>query len=227
MTRRRQRQQAEEATRSRRLRPLNPRQAEYLKAIRDHPVTVAYGPAGTGKTYLPAVRAAEMLDRGEVERLIICRPAVAACGEQHGFLPGDIRRKLEPWAAPVVEAVEDSFGSKTKVDQLIKDGVIQTIPFTYLRGRTFRKAFVLLDESQNTTPEQMKLFTTRLGEGVKVVISGDVGQGDIKGDSGLADLLRMVERHDALREFVGVVRFGVEDVERSAICQAFVQAYGG
>lgn len=228
MTRRRQRQVQQQEDRSRRLRPLNPRQAEYLKTIRDFPVTVAYGPAGTGKTFIPATKAAEMLEAGLIKRIVLCRPAVAGGGENHGYLPGDLRRKLDPWVAPVLDAIEDSVGSKARVDAVIKEGAIVTVPFQYMRGRTFSDAFVILDEAQNTTPDQMMLFTTRIGERSRVVISGDVsgGQSDIRGDSGLADLLRMVDRHEALREFVGVVRFGVEDVERSAICRAFVLAYG-
>lgn len=221
-SRRKQRQEVrrEESERRAPIKPLNPRQRFYLKAIDTTDMVVAYGPAGTAKTYLPSIRAAEMLDRGEIDKIILCRPAVEAT-EKLGALPGDLRRKMQPWVMPVLDAMEERLG-KSKVDEFLKSERIQIVPFAYMRGRTFKRAFIILDEAQNTTPAQMKLFVTRLGQDSKTVVTGDVSQSDIVGDSGLAELARLISKYDLP---VSMIRFTRDDVVRSGLCQAFVEAY--
>lgn len=150
--RRRLRQEQEQP---KKLRPLNSRQAIFLRSINTNPLTVAYGPAGTSKTYIPAWRGIDMIldPANPLQKMILCRPAVPGGGEQHGFLPGDLRRKLEPWAAPILDVVEERVGSKTKVEEMVRNGMIEIIPFQFMRGRTFKGAFIMLDEAQNTAPE--------------------------------------------------------------------------
>ena len=198
--------------------PLNPKQDKYLSAIRNGKLVFGLGPAGTGKTYIAGSAAAEMLESKQVEKIIITRPAVDA-GESLGFLPGELEEKYEPYIAAFRDVLNERLG-KTYVEYLLKIGRIEAQPFAYMRGRTFKNAVVILDEAQNATPEQMKLFLTRIGENCTVIVDGDESQADIK-NSGLMDA---VKRLSYIPE-VKVVQFGTADIVRSGLVQEIVEAY--
>jgi len=212
----------EVATAKRRVTPRSPRQAEYIDKIRNHELIFGVGPAGTGKTYLAVASAAAMLLAGEVDRIILSRPAVEA-GERLGFLPGDIAEKIDPYLRPLYDALYDMLPG----DQVLKrlhEGQIEVAPLAFMRGRTLANAFVILDEAQNTTPMQMKMFLTRMGENSKMVVNGDPSQVDLPlgQKSGLVDAL------DTLKdvEEIGFVRFTGEDVVRHHLVTKVVEAYG-
>jgi phosphate starvation-inducible PhoH-like protein len=200
------------------LRARNPKQDKYMKAIATQAVTFGIGPAGTGKTYIATVMACDMLTRGTIDKIIITRPAVEA-GEKLGFLPGDENEKYAPYIAPFREIMNERIG-KSRVDYLIKTGAIKAEPFAYMRGKTFKNAFVILDEAQNTTKVQLKLLLTRIGENCRVIVDGDIDQTDIS-NSGLQDA---VDRLSYIPT-VSVVEFNVSEVVRSGICGEIVQAY--
>ena len=208
-------------TRKRRIGPRSAAQAHYVKAMREHELVFGLGPAGTGKTYLAVAAAIDLLMAGKVERVILSRPAVEA-GERLGFLPGDLREKVDPYLRPIFDALNDMIPA----DQLAKrlaSGEIEVAPLAFMRGRTLAHAFVILDEAQNTTPVQMKMFLTRLGEGSRMVVTGDPTQIDLPPGtrSGLADAL------EALRgvEDIGIVRFTDKDVVRHRLVARIVGAY--
>lgn len=201
------------------LEPLTEAQRDYDIAIDAHRVIFGIGPAGTGKTWWAAARAAEELDQGRIERIIVTRPAIEA-GESLGFLPGDEHEKYAPYFRPVREALEERLGSGP-VEYMIKAGTIEARPLAYLRGATLKDAWVILDEAQNTTPAQMKMFLTRIGAGAKFIINGDINQKDIPGLSGLADAERRLQGlHN-----VAFIRFTRDDIVRDAMCQAIADRY--
>ena len=215
------REEAGFRTRKRRISARTAGQALYAKAMREHELVFGLGPAGTGKTYLAVAAAVDLLMTGRVERIILSRPAVEA-GERLGFLPGDLRDKVDPYLRPIFDALNDMLPA----DQLQKrlgTGEIEVAPIAFMRGRTLARAFVILDEAQNTTPVQMKMFLTRLGEGSRMVVTGDPTQVDLPpgSRSGLADAL------DALDEVEGVavVRFTERDVVRHPLVARIVSAY--
>ena len=198
-----------------------PRQIEYLRNIQTHDITFAIGPAGTGKTYLAVACAVDALERDAVKRIVLVRPAVEA-GERLGFLPGDMAQKVDPYLRPLFDALQDMF-DPDKVTGFLERGTIEVAPLAFMRGRTLNDSFVILDEAQNTTPEQMKMFLTRLGFGSKMVVTGDITQVDLPKDqkSGLlvvGDILEGVEG-------VAFTRFGGEDVVRHKLVQRIVAAY--
>jgi phosphate starvation-inducible PhoH-like protein len=202
--------------------PKTVNQKRYVDAIRNSTVTFGVGPAGTGKTFLAVALAAAALSRREVNRVILTRPAVEA-GERLGFLPGDLMAKIDPYLRPLFDALHDMMDPE-RVSGYLEKSVIEVAPLAYMRGRTLNDSFVILDEAQNTTPEQMKMFLTRLGFNSKMVITGDVTQVDLPRDqqSGLivvADILHEVEG-------IEFVRFGGEDVVRHRLVQRIVEAYG-
>ena len=198
-----------------------PRQNEYLQAIQQHDITFGVGPAGTGKTYLAVACAVDALLRETVRRLVLVRPAVEA-GERLGFLPGDLAQKVDPYLRPLYDALYDLMGLD-KVTKAFERGVIEIAPLAYMRGRTLNHAFIILDEAQNTTPEQMKMFLTRIGFGSKAVITGDVTQIDlVRGQkSGL------VEARSVLKDVRGIAfqDFLAEDVVRHPLVQKIICAY--
>ena len=198
-----------------------PRQSQYIQNILDHDITFAIGPAGTGKTYLAVACAVDALERDAVKRLVLVRPAVEA-GERLGFLPGDLAQKVDPYLRPLYDALYDLLGFD-KVGKLFERGAIELAPLAYMRGRTLNHSFVILDEAQNTTPEQMKVFLTRIGFGSKAVVTGDITQIDLaRGQkSGL------IEAQEVLKEVRGIAftRFGSEDVVRHPLVQRIVNAY--
>ncbi len=203
------------------LRGRTPRQIEYLNSIQAHDITFGVGPAGTGKTYLAVACAVDALQRDKVKRLVLVRPAVEA-GEKLGFLPGDLAQKVDPYLRPLYDALYDLMGFE-KVDKLFERGTIEIAPLAYMRGRTLNHSFIILDEAQNTTPEQMKMFLTRIGFGTKAVITGDVTQIDLaRGQkSGLIDARTVLQDIEAIAFTI----FQSEDVVRHPIVQAIVNAY--
>ena len=197
------------------------RQAAYVKAIRDHGLVFALGPAGTGKTYLAVAMAVSKLIDGEVDRIILSRPAVEA-GERLGFLPGDLREKVDPYLRPLYDALHDMMPGNLVIKRMA-DGDIEVAPLAFMRGRTLSNAFIILDEAQNTTIGQMKMFLTRMGENSRMVVTGDLSQVDLPPGqrSGLQDAV------DVLRDVEGVafVRFTDADVVRHMLVTQIVRAY--
>jgi len=196
-------------------------QKKYLEAIEQFDVVFGVGPAGTGKTYLAMAQAVAAMLAKKVSRIILARPAVEA-GEKLGFLPGDLQEKVNPYLRPLYDALYDMLDTE-RVERLIERGTIEIAPIAFMRGRTLNDAFVILDEAQNTTSEQMKMFLTRLGFGSKAVITGDVTQIDLPTGrmSGLVEALRVVERVEG----VGIVFFDDKDVVRHPLVQRIVKAY--
>ena len=196
-------------------------QQQYVQAIRDHDLTFAVGPAGTGKTYLAMALAVVALKNKEIERIVLTRPAVEA-GEKLGFLPGDMTQKVDPYLRPLYDALYDFMGVDS-YQKLVERGVVEVAPLAYMRGRTLSDSFIILDEAQNTTSEQMKMFLTRLGFNSKVVVTGDVTQTDLPFGkrSGLAEAL------DILGDIpeIGIVRLTSKDVVRHELVQRIVDAY--
>lgn len=198
-----------------------PRQIEYLKHIQEHDITFGVGPAGTGKTYLAVACAVDAFERELVTRIVLTRPAVEA-GERLGFLPGDLAQKVDPYLRPLYDALYDLMGFD-RVMKMLEKQAIEIAPLAYMRGRTLNHAFIILDEAQNTTPEQMKMFLTRIGIGAKAVITGDVTQIDLpKGQkSGLIEARRIL--HDV--RGIAFTEFGSEDVVRHPLVARIVAAY--
>lgn len=196
-------------------------QQKYLKAIAKNTITIGVGPAGTGKTYLAVAQAVAAFRAKEVDRIILTRPAVEA-GERLGFLPGDLQNKVDPYLRPLYDALFDMLGPETYTKYLER-GNIEVAPLAYMRGRTLDNSFIILDEAQNTTREQMKMFLTRLGFGSKIVITGDVTQIDLPRDkvSGLKDAVRVLEGV----EDIAICRLTASDVVRHALVQKIVAAY--
>ncbi len=208
-------------TRKRRIGPRTANQASYLKALRANELVFGLGPAGTGKTYLAVAMAVDMLMSGTVERIILSRPAVEA-GERLGFLPGDLREKVDPYLRPLYDALHDMLPGEQVIKRL-SSGEIEIAPLAFMRGRTLANSFVILDEAQNTTPVQMKMFLTRLGEHSRMAVTGDLSQVDLppRTKSGLADALETL--HD--EEGISVVNFTDADVVRHALVARIVRAY--
>jgi len=207
--------------RSTKVAPKTVHQKRYVDSIRDNTITFGIGPAGTGKTFLAVALAAAALHRREVNRIILTRPAVEA-GERLGFLPGDLMAKVDPYLRPLFDALHDMLDSE-KVTQHFERGVIEVAPLAFMRGRTLNESFIILDEAQNTTPEQMKMFLTRLGFNSKVVVTGDITQVDLPRDQ-TSGLIAVMEILDGLED-IGFVRFGEEDVVRHRLVRRIVAAY--
>ena len=203
------------------LRARTPNQNTYLENIAAHDITFGIGPAGTGKTYLAVACAVDALERSNVQRIVLTRPAVEA-GERLGFLPGDLSQKVDPYLRPLYDALYDLMGYD-KVQKAFERNAIEIAPLAFMRGRTLNNSFIILDEAQNTTPEQMKMFLTRIGFGAKAVVTGDVSQIDLpKGQmSGLIDAERVLKRVKG----IAVTRFTSADVVRHPLVARIVDAY--
>jgi phosphate starvation-inducible protein PhoH and related proteins len=198
-----------------------PHQVEYIENILAHDLTFGIGPAGTGKTYLAVACAVDALERDKVKRIVLARPAVEA-GERLGFLPGDLAQKVDPYLRPLYDALFDLMGFE-KTGKLLERGTIELAPLAYMRGRTLNHSFIILDEAQNTTPEQMKMFLTRIGFGAKAVVNGDVTQIDLGRDkkSGLIEARRILE---GVRG-IAFTQFGAQDVVRHPLVARIIDAY--
>ena len=208
-------------TRKGRIIPRGGNQQRYVQNVLNSDVSFGIGPAGTGKTYLAVACAVDMLERNEIERILLVRPAVEA-GEKLGFLPGDLTQKIDPYLRPLYDALYEMIGVE-KVGKLIEKQVIEVAPLAYMRGRTLNNSFVILDEAQNTTPEQMKMFLTRLGFGSRAVITGDITQVDLpRGTkSGLTQALEILRNIEEIH----VTKFDSKDVVRHQLVQQIVEAY--
>ncbi len=201
--------------------PRTPRQLAYLKAIESHDLVFGLGPAGTGKTFLAVAKAVALMLEGKVDRIILTRPAVEA-GENLGFLPGDLKEKIDPYLRPLYDALYDMLPADM-VDKKIETGEIEIAPLAYMRGRTLAHSVVILDEAQNTTAMQMKMFLTRLGEGSRMIINGDLTQTDLPRGvvSGLVDAVRILKNVPE----IGFVEFTEKDVVRHGLVSKIVKAY--
>ena len=208
-------------TKRRDLRGRTPRQTQYLNKIQSHDITFGIGPAGTGKTYLAVASAVDSFERGNVKRIVLVRPAVEA-GERLGFLPGDLSQKVDPYLRPLYDSLYDLMGYE-KVGKLFERSAIEIAPLAYMRGRTLNDAFIILDEAQNTTPEQMKMFLTRMGFGSRAVVTGDSTQIDLpKGHkSGLNEAEAILKKVKG----IAFTQFESEDVVRHPLVQRIVKAY--
>lgn len=208
-------------TKKKSIQPRSPNQADYLKAIEEHEMVFGLGPAGTGKTYLAVAAGVQMYLEGKVERLIFTRPAVEA-GERLGFLPGDMKDKVDPYLRPIYDALNDMLPMATVLKK-IESGEIEIAPLAFMRGRTLSNAFVILDEAQNTTTTQMKMFLTRMGESSRMIITGDQSQTDLPQGvkSGLRDAVEIL---DGVNE-IKFIRFAKEDVIRHHLVSKIVHAY--
>jgi phosphate starvation-inducible PhoH-like protein len=208
-------------TRRRVISPRSPTQGDYLSALQDHELVFGLGPAGTGKTYLAVATAVTMLTSSKVDRIILSRPAVEA-GERLGFLPGDLREKVDPYLRPLYDALYDMLPA----DQVVKritNGEIEIAPLAFMRGRTLANSFIILDEAQNTTPVQMKMFLTRLGENSRMAVTGDLTQIDLPlgARSGLTDAIEVLDKVEG----IGFIRFTDADVVRHPMVTRLVRAY--
>jgi phosphate starvation-inducible PhoH-like protein len=203
------------------LRGRTPHQSQYIKSILEHDVTFGVGPAGTGKTYLAVACAVDALERDAVQRIVLTRPAVEA-GERLGFLPGDLAQKVDPYLRPLYDALYDLMGFE-RTQKMFEKQAIEIAPLAYMRGRTLNHAFIILDEAQNTTPEQMKMFLTRIGFGSKAVVTGDVTQIDLQRTqkSGLVDAVKILENVRG----IAFTHFTSADVVRHPLVARIVDAY--
>ena len=203
------------------IRPKSLGQKEYVDAIRKNKIVFGIGPAGTGKTYLSVALAVSALKNHDVERIILTRPAVEA-GEKLGFLPGDLAEKVDPYLRPIYDALQDMMGGESYL-KAIERGSIEIAPLAYMRGRTLSNSFIILDEAQNTTREQMKMFLTRMGEGSKIVVTGDITQIDLPHHviSGMKDAVQVLDGV----EDIAVIRFDHRDVVRHELVSRIIRAY--
>lgn len=208
-------------TKKRHINPRTQTQADFIEAMNTHEMVFGLGPAGTGKTFLAVAKAVSMMLEGKVDKIILTRPAVEA-GENLGFLPGDLKEKIDPYLRPLYDALYDMLPAD-QVDKKLELGEIEIAPLAYMRGRTLSHAVVILDEAQNTTPMQMKMFLTRLGEGSRMVINGDLSQTDLpRGvQSGLADAIAVCRSIDEIK----IVEFTEKDVVRHGLVSKIVKAY--
>ena len=196
-------------------------QKNLLKSLFDNDIVISVGPAGTGKTFLAVAHAVSLLEKHEIDKIVLCRPAVEA-GESLGFLPGDLRDKIDPYLAPLYDALNDLL-PKNKVQTLVNNNIIEIIPLAYMRGRTINRAAMILDEAQNASPIQMKMFLTRLGIESKAIITGDISQIDLpkKTNSGLVEVLKILKSIKG----IGIVKLNESDITRHELVKDIINAY--
>ena len=205
--------------------PKNLSQETYLLKLNDQQkiIVFAIGPAGTGKTMLAVQWAIDQLKYGEVDKIIITRPAVSV-DEEHGFLPGTLKEKMEPWTKPIMDVFAENFNQR-EIEGFVREGVIETSPLAYMRGRTFKNAVIIADEMQNATPSQMKMLLTRLGQGSRMVVTGDLQQADRPSNNGLLEFLGLFNDFRNHR-YVDVCHFTVGDIERHEAVKEILAIYG-
>lgn len=205
--------------------PKNLTQEDYLTLLDDETKNIVFatGPAGTGKTMLAVLAAIRALKNGECEKIVVTRPAVSV-DEQHGFLPGNLIEKMAPWTRPIFDVFEEYYSPKD-INAMIEDGVIEVAPLAYMRGRTFKEAYIIADEMQNATPNQMKMLLTRIGVNSRIIVTGDLAQHDRGFDNnGLKDFMSLLKQTDTTR--IGFVEFGKRDVERHPAVAEVLTIYG-
>jgi len=205
----------------------NPNQKDYIQKLLDPTQTIIFatGPAGTGKTMLAVLAAVKALKDQTIDRLIITRPAVGVDDEKHGFLPGDLNAKMEPWTKPIFDIVREYYTAK-QIQTMITEGIIEVSPLAFMRGRTFKNAFVIADEMQNATPSQMKMLLTRIGDDSRMVVTGDIAQTDRKEyENGLLDFQKLYDAY-LNSEYISVSKFDHEDIERHPAVAEVLDIYG-
>lgn len=205
----------------------NPNQKDYIQKLLDPTQTIIFatGPAGTGKTMLAVLAAVKALKEQTTDRLIITRPAVGVDDEKHGFLPGDLNAKMEPWTKPIFDIVREYYTAK-QIQTMITEGIIEVSPLAFMRGRTFKNAFVIADEMQNATPSQMKMLLTRIGDDSRMVVTGDIAQTDRKEyENGLLDFQKLYDAY-LNSEYISVSKFDHEDIERHPAVAEVLDIYG-
>lgn len=202
------------------LKPLNAAQKEYLNSLRHCPMVVVFGPSGTGKTYMAAVEAADLLEAGDIQKIVLSRPNVSG-GPTLGSFPGLMEEKFGQWLTPITATLSERLG-KGAFDCALKNGKIEFVPLETMRGRSFDNSFIIFDESQNLTYHQVKLFTSRIGKNTRVVMNGDVMQSDLKSSNGLSILVDVIERYDI---DVDIIEFDMEDIVRGDLCAQFVKGF--
>lgn len=202
------------------LSPLNTNQRLYIDALKTSEQVIVCGYSGTGKTYIAATMAANLYAKRDVNKIVVTRPNVSV-GKDLGYFPGDLNEKFAPWAGPVLDVLTEQLGKGT-VETGIKNGNIELAPMSVMRGRSFHDAFIILDEAQNTTVHEMKMFLTRIGKYCKVVINGDIKQSDIKEQSGLSKIIHLAKQYKLP---VPVIEFGIDDIVRSDMCKQWVIAF--
>jgi phosphate starvation-inducible PhoH-like protein len=207
------------------LSPRNKSQKEYLKKLQDdsNSIVFAIGPAGTGKTMLAVQYGIKLFQEGKIEKIVVTRPAVSS-DEDLGFLPGTLEEKMAPWTRPIFDVFSEYY-QKRDITKYIEEGVIEISPLAYMRGRTFHNAFVIADECQNTTPNQMKMLLTRLGDGSHMVVTGDLAQADRLSNNGLVEFIQKLSIHSNLSH-IDVAYFGHQDIERHPAVQEVLKIYG-
>jgi len=209
----------EERTTRTALQPKNKMQARYIEAINNFTQTISLGCAGTGKTYIASTMAAQLYMQGTINKIILTRPNVPS-SRSLGSFPGTLEEKMAPWTTPVVEVLKNCMGGA--YENAVRNSAIIVAPFETMRGSSFSDAFVIMDEAQNTTPEEMKMFTTRIGENCRIVINGDIAQSDIRQTSGLSTIIELAQRFNLP---VPVIEFGIDDVVRSKECKMWIEAF--
>lgn len=202
--------------------PLNDNQATYINALARSSQVVVVGYSGTGKTYIAATVAANLYLQRLINKIVITRPNVAV-GKDLGYLPGDLYEKFAPWAMPVLDVLKKQLGDGV-FDTALKAGNIEMAPLSIMRGRSFKDAFIILDEAQNTSIAEIKMFLTRIGENCKVVVNGDIRQSDIHGQSGLSKIIHLAKKNNLP---IPIIEFGVDDIVRSDICKQWIIAFEG
>lgn len=205
--------------------PKNDRQARLISCLQNNDQVIVFGPSGTGKTFLTVSYAAEMYLRGKIQKIVITRP-VEGIGKTIGLLPGELEEKMRHWLAEMIIILKDRLGEES-YEIALKQGDIEMVPLEYIRGRSFENTFIMMTEAQNSTIDAMKALVTRVGEGSKIILDGDIRQADLKGDNGLLWAIELIRDTPALQKLSGIVEFRVEDIVRSGLCAEWVKAIWG
>lgn len=207
--------------------PRNKHQEDYVCSLYDHSKSIIFstGPAGTGKTLLAVLAAIKALKEGDIRKIVLTRPAVEVDNERHGFLPGDLNQKMEPWTKPIFDVLHEHFSTR-ETARMLEEQILEISPLAFMRGRTFKHAFIIADEMQNATPSQMKMLLTRLGEDSRMIVTGDVKQTDRReGDNGLIDFDKLMEKFGN-SQYIDWIKFDHKDIERHPAVAEILKIYG-